>query len=151
MVYLEWFHSSQLNSLWLSDVIWWQGSRSTLAQVSHYLNQRWLMISEVLWHSPDNNFTRKYLRHLSLKWVWNLLIWDCSQITQGPMRQLRWVNRVIIIISCSGSEQNRLYIKSLTVLALCAVNRHDWWYYRASQSSRCLIPSDIITICDFQQ
>ena len=47
------------------DVIWRHGSRSTLAQVmaccltalSHYLNQCWLMISEVLWHSPDSNFT----------------------------------------------------------------------------------------------
>ena len=42
-----------VNSLWPSDIIWWQGSRSTLAQVmaccltapSHYLNQRWLIIS----------------------------------------------------------------------------------------------------------
>ena len=54
-----------LNSLWASDVTWRHGSRSTLAQVmaccltapSHYLNQCWLMINEVLWHSPDNNFT----------------------------------------------------------------------------------------------
>ena len=50
-----------VDSWWPSDVIWRQGSRSTLAQVmawcrqapSHYLNQCWLMISEVLWHSPD--------------------------------------------------------------------------------------------------
>ena len=82
-----------LNTLWPSDIIWWQGSRSTLAQAmaccltapSHYLNQCWLMISEVLWHSPDKNVHRKYLRYLSLKWVWNLLIWDCSQIPQGSM------------------------------------------------------------------
>ena len=54
-----------VNSLWPSDVIWQQGSRSTLAQVmacclpapSHYLNQCWVLISEVLWHSPDSNFT----------------------------------------------------------------------------------------------
>ena len=60
-------------------------SRSTLAQVMaccltapcHYLNQCWLMINEVLWHSPDSN--------LSLKWVWNLLILDCIQTLQGPM------------------------------------------------------------------
>ena len=53
------------NSLRPSDAIWRWRSRSTLAQVmaccltapSHYLNQCWLMISEVLWHSPDNNFT----------------------------------------------------------------------------------------------
>ena len=56
---------SMVNSLWPRDVIWWQGSRSTLAQVmaccltapSHYLPQCWLMISKVLWHSPDRNFT----------------------------------------------------------------------------------------------
>ena len=54
-----------LNSLWPSDVIWRQGSMSTLAQVvaccltapSHYLNQCWLMISDVLYHAPENNFT----------------------------------------------------------------------------------------------
>ena len=82
-----------VNSLWPSDVIWRQGSRSTLAQVmvcclmapSYYLNQCWLMISEVLWHSPDSKYYRKYLRYLLLKWFWNLLIWDCSQIPLGPM------------------------------------------------------------------
>ena len=58
-------NSVSLNSLWPSDVIWRQESRSTLAQVmaccltapSHYLNRCWLMISEVLWHSPNSNFT----------------------------------------------------------------------------------------------
>ena len=53
------------NSLWPSDAIWWYRRGSTLAQVmacclmapSHYLNQCWLIISEVLWHSPDGNFT----------------------------------------------------------------------------------------------
>ena len=64
-----------VNSLWPSDVIWRQGSSSTLAQVmaccltapSHYLNQCWLMISEVLWLSPDSNFIENaqdiYRRH----------------------------------------------------------------------------------------
>ena len=55
-----------VNSLWpSSDVIWWQGSEPTLVQVmvccltawSHYLNQCWLPINEVLWHSPESNFT----------------------------------------------------------------------------------------------
>ena len=48
-----------INSLWPSDAIWRQRSRSTLAQVmacwltapSHYLNQCWLIITKVLWHS----------------------------------------------------------------------------------------------------
>ena len=44
-------------------------SRSTLAQVmtycltvpSHYLNQCWLLISEVLWHSPKSKWVSKLL------------------------------------------------------------------------------------------
>ena len=49
----------------LSDIIWWHRSGSPLAQVivyclmapSHYLNECWHLISEVLWHSPESNFT----------------------------------------------------------------------------------------------
>ena len=52
-------NKSLLHSLWPSDAMWRQRSGSTLAQVmacclaapSHYLNQCWLIISEVLWHS----------------------------------------------------------------------------------------------------
>ena len=47
----------QVNSLWPSDAIWRQGSRSTLVQVmaccltapSRYLNQCWLIITKVPW------------------------------------------------------------------------------------------------------
>ena len=56
--------ASEVNSLWPSDTIWRQRSGSTLAQVmawcltapSHYLNQCWLIISEVMWHSYQGNF-----------------------------------------------------------------------------------------------
>ena len=52
-------------SLWPIDAIWRQRSGSTLARVmaccltapSHYLNQCWLIISEVQWHSYWSNFT----------------------------------------------------------------------------------------------
>ena len=55
-----------VNSLRPSDAIWRHRSGSTLAQVmaccltapSHYLNQRWLIISKVLWHSSEGNFIR---------------------------------------------------------------------------------------------
>ena len=54
------------NSLWPCDAIWRQRSVSTLAQVmaccltapSHYLNQCWLVISEVQWYSYSGNFTK---------------------------------------------------------------------------------------------
>ena len=59
------FRFLYFNSLWPSDAIWQHRSGSTLAQVmaccltapSHYLNQCWLIISEVRWQSPEDNFT----------------------------------------------------------------------------------------------
>ena len=58
-------HQLFVNSLWPSGAIWRYRSGSTLAQVmacclmapSHYLNQCWLIINEVLWHSSEGNFT----------------------------------------------------------------------------------------------
>ena len=57
--------TEQINSLWPSDARWRQRFGSTLAQVmdccltapTHYLNQCWLIISEVQWHSYSGNFT----------------------------------------------------------------------------------------------
>ena len=57
----------QVNSLWPSDTIWRHRSGSTLAQVmaccltapSHYLNQCWLIISKVLWHSLEGIIMRR--------------------------------------------------------------------------------------------
>ena len=56
-----------VKSLWPSNAIWRQGSRSTLVQVmgccltapSHYPNQCWLIISKVLWHSLEGNIMRR--------------------------------------------------------------------------------------------
>ena len=55
----------EINSLRPSDALWRHRSMATLAQVmaccltapSHYLNQCWLIISKVLWHSREYNFT----------------------------------------------------------------------------------------------
>ena len=56
------------------DGIWWHRSWSTLAKVmacclmapSHYLNQCWLFIKGVLWHSPENDLTRSAHEHVSV-------------------------------------------------------------------------------------
>ena len=53
-----------MNLLWPSDARWWHGTGSILVQVmawcltapSQYLNQCWLLICEVLWHSPESDF-----------------------------------------------------------------------------------------------
>ena len=57
--------SYEFNSLWPSDAIWCHKTWSTLVQVvgccltapNHYLNRCWLNPNEVLWPSPESNFT----------------------------------------------------------------------------------------------
>ena len=57
---------TDINSLGPSDTIWRQRSGSTLARLmaccltapNHYLNQCWLIISKVEWHSSEGKFTR---------------------------------------------------------------------------------------------
>ena len=53
------------NPSWLGDIIWRQRTESILVQVmawclmapSHYLNQYWLTIIKIRWHSSQGNFT----------------------------------------------------------------------------------------------
>ena len=60
----QWLKRSLINTLWPSDAIWRQGSRSTLVHVmaccltapSHHLNQCWLIITKVQWCSSGGNF-----------------------------------------------------------------------------------------------
>ena len=57
--------SVTVNSLWSSDAIWHHETWSRLVQVmawclmapSHYLNEFWLILSKVLHHSREGNFT----------------------------------------------------------------------------------------------
>ena len=64
-----WLCSLCFNSLGPGDAIWPHRSGSTLVQViaccltapSHYLNQCWLIISKIQWHSSQGNFTRYIL------------------------------------------------------------------------------------------
>ena len=58
-------YKPRINSLWPSDATWWHKSEATLAYVmaccltelSHYLNQFWIIISQVHWHSFEGKFT----------------------------------------------------------------------------------------------
>ena len=77
-----------LMSGWWFNLLWQHRSGSTLDQVmacclmapSHYLNQCWLIIKEVLWHSPKGNFTGN---------AKDIYPWfefgNYSHISQGPM------------------------------------------------------------------
>ena len=83
------------NSLRPSDAIWRHRSGSTLARVmaccltapSHYLNQFWLIISKVLWHSSDGNFIRDTTVTIHYSWLENCLP---KIILKSPRGQ--WVN-----------------------------------------------------------
>ena len=75
------------NSLWPGDTIWRQRSGSPLAQVmaccltapSHYLNQCWLTISKVEWHSSKGKFTRDTLAIITeIIWKIKYLKWHSN-------------------------------------------------------------------------
>ena len=65
-------------------VIWRHRTWSTLIQAMaccqrariHYLEQCWLIINDAMWHS-----------HLSLIWVWKLIIQYLRRISRGPMNK----------------------------------------------------------------
>ena len=67
-VFHKMFCIQKINSLGPSDAIWRWRSWLTLVQVmaccltapSHYLNQCWLIISKVLWHSSEDIIIRKF-------------------------------------------------------------------------------------------
>ena len=87
--------SQWVKSLWLSDAIWWQRFGWTLAQVmaccltapSHYLDQCWLIISKVEWHSSKVKFTRDTSAIDHWNYLENLL--PKSSIT---FPRAQWVN-----------------------------------------------------------
>ena len=86
------FRPQFVNSLWPSAAIWWHRCRSISAQVmacclpspSHYINQCWLIISEVLWHSPEGDFTENvkdfYPNSISPRGQWVNALWPSDAI-----------------------------------------------------------------------
>ena len=97
---------ARINSLWPSDTILGHISGSTLAQVMswchqaprYYLNQCWLIIRGLLWHSPESHFRaaqtpllykgfENYTLRItatsprSNKLTFLVLRWECSQRT----------------------------------------------------------------------
>ena len=96
-----------------SDVIWRQGYRSTLARVmtccltapSHYLNQCWLMISEVLRPSPDSYFiehTWDIYVEMSLKFT-NLRLWSNFPGANESISK-KVVQKTILLISVRSTK-----------------------------------------------
>ena len=111
-----------VNSLWPSDAIWHQGSGSTLAHVmascrmapSHYLNQCWLIIIKVQWHSSEGSLT-KDASAISLKNDW----WKIP--FQSPRGQ--WVNSLAFgrFINNFKSMIFKFILQKSSLGALCEI------------------------------
>ena len=88
----------ELTHLWPSDTIWRQRSGSTLAQAmaccltapSHYLNQCWLIISKVQWHSSECTSTRDASAISHRNYLENYLLNFCSNLP-GANELMQWV------------------------------------------------------------
>ena len=120
-----------LTHLLPGDAMSWQRSWSTLVKVmacclmapSHYLNQCWLLISEVLWLSPENNFTScvpaTIQHHAHDNYMFNIA-------ATFPRRQ--WVNHIIRLPSPHGDIMNTCFW--LFKLKLLQVDADWWWLMR---------------------
>ena len=129
--------SQWVNSLWPNNVIWWQKTGSTLAQVmaccltapSHYLNQCWFTISTVHWHSFEYNLTRDTSAINEQNWLENYFPkislksprgqWDKVQIPE-----LWWPCAVNLISSMQKMESVRSQI--LTPLSWSTLHLLQW-------------------------
>ena len=95
----------QINSLWPSDAMWRHNSGSTFAQVmtccltapSHYLDQYWLLICEVVLHPTEGNFTANVQATI----LYNEFENCTFEISQGE-----WVNCVAAQIQCKLEDCN---------------------------------------------
>ena len=111
MHFYVWF-----NSLWPSDAIWRHRTGSTLDQVmaccltapSHYLNQCWLIISKVHWHSSEGNFAKdtSAINHynqlennffqISIKSTWDPWV---NNVALNPQMYIRKVHTIHSMIA----------------------------------------------------
>ena len=110
-----------INSLWLNDDIRQQSSRWTMSQIkscclmapSHYLKQCWLLISALLWNSPESNFTAN-AHPIIPYYEYENYIFDIT--TMPPLTNIRI------------SWHLPLYIILLALLyKYISKNYFDWW------------------------
>ena len=114
------------NSLRPSDAIWRQWSWTTLAQImaccltapSHYLNQCWLIIRGVLWHTSESSFAgiaqgidsgyefeKDILKNIFKsprgQWV-NVVLMDCTSSSDSELKKCifmsqMWIQRIYLV------------------------------------------------------
>ena len=121
------------NSLRPSDAIWRQWSWTTLAQVmaccltapSHYLNQCWLIIRGVLWHTSESSFAG-IAQGIDSGYEFEKDI--LKNIFKSPRGQ--WVNssyHVMYCVQCMLPVHVRLYIHECIYLTFLKDYDLDIW------------------------
>ena len=116
LVILHWW----VKSLWPSDGRWWQRSESTLVQVmffcltapSHYLNQRWQIISEVLLTFILVQFHKRCLNHQSLKSVWKLNSKISFKFPRSQRVNGKWKVKLVVKMSGRRNEEKRKHARN---------------------------------------
>ena len=130
----------QINSLWPSDAIWQHNSGSTFAQVmtccltapSHYLDQYWLLICEVVLHPTEGNFTANVQATI----LYNEFENCTFEISQGE-----WVNCVAAQIrykleDCNWVDDKLHYIfKRYHVEYILRLDWPEHWWFNSSHPS----------------
>ena len=130
---------ASINSLWPNDAICRHRSGSILAQVmaccltapSHYLNQCWLIISKVQWHSSKGNFTREtFIINL-----WNQLKITYLKFHSNPIRANEFIRHIMHVGPITGVSYVAYFIPGLT----CVIyhdynNRHHATSYEYNNS-----------------
>ena len=149
----------RFNSLRPSDAIWRQWSWTTLAQVmaccltapSHYLNQCWLIIRGVLWHTSESSFAgiaqgidsgyefeKDILKNIfkSPRGQWVNVATSSIQFRPefaGPCRNstMIFINHAVwckAFFTSSFPSRSAPYVVQLfiSVYYLCLWNRNDW-------------------------
>ena len=108
--------------MWLADIIWLHSNSSTLAQAKacclttlfHYLNQCWLIISEISYWATEGNFTG-CSRYLSLIWLSKLLIHYWNPISQEPVS-----TNVIIAFHHTHVDRGYISVQNKTACVRCS-------------------------------
>ena len=139
-----------INSLWPSDAMWRQRSGSTLAQVmacclsapNHYLNQCWLIIIKVQWHSSEPNFTRD----TSATNHWNKLENYLSKISfKSPRGQ--WVNLIGMVLALISQHTSCAQTGSIVYPSTLYVMFVLFCFFFSLESYTCVLAFIIIYQC----
>ena len=137
-----------INSWWPSSTKWQHWSRPMawcLTAPSHYLNQCWLFISEVVWHLHESNFTtcvKAYILYNGIeKYTLKLLphLAEANELTHWSLGDAAIILNVESLSIYYRLSSWALIVKSLTGECYWSTELLWWWVIIGSGNG--LVPS----------